>query len=78
MTETSSRLVLLSLSINENTAKLDRFLHENQLSQTPFDSDSPQAFNVPLEVESARTAIINKTLKLHQLCMNPNIHVDAF
>ncbi|KAI0149010.1 O-methyltransferase-domain-containing protein [Pestalotiopsis sp. NC0098] len=76
-----SRIVELSASIADNTAKVDAYLTANDLPTPSFDVNAPLQSMIPnteVEVEAARVAIIDDTLELRRLMLGPRDYLMTF
>lgn len=76
-----SRIVELSASIADNTAKVDAYLTANDLPTPSFDVNAPLQSMIPkteVEIEAARVAIIDDTLELRRLMLGPRDYLMTF
>ena len=77
----SAGIADLALIISTNTAKVKDHLLSNNLPLPSFDIDAPnRSLIVPEaeEVQAARLAVIDATLKLHNLMLGPRDFLQSF
>lgn len=68
----STRIADLAAQIQENTAKVDKYLRSNGLPSPSFDEDGPVDFRIEDEdVQNARETALDASLELHQLLLGP-------
>lgn len=71
MSSQSSRIAELAAAIAHHTARVDRFLAENNLPQPSFDIDGPVELGLPSDVEESRVAVLRATQELNDLLQGP-------
>lgn len=68
----STKIAELAAQIQENTAKVDRYLQSRELPSPSFHEDGPVDFNIEDEkVQEAREIALDSSLELHQLLLGP-------
>ena len=67
----ATEIAKLAALILTHTVKIDEFLQTNKLPSPTFHEDGPIDFGLSTEVESARVAAIEATLRLHDLLRGP-------
>ena len=68
----STRIADLAAQIQENTAKVDKYLRNKGLPSPSFDEDGPVDFNIEDEdVQNAHETALDASLELHQLLLGP-------
>ena len=67
----SSEIAKLAALVLTNTAKVDDFLQSNKLPAPTFHEDGPIDLGLSPEVEAARVAAIESSLRLHDLLRGP-------
>ena len=67
----ASEIAKLAASVLTNTVKIDDFLQTNKLPSPSFHEDGPIDFGLSPEVESARVAALEASLRLHDLLRGP-------
>ncbi|CAD6447869.1 1a95a104-0c85-47c2-bc46-c99235d60061 [Sclerotinia trifoliorum] len=71
MEGSASRIATLSDIIASNTAKLDKYLQTNKISQPSLDENCLDSLNLPRDIYEARAAIVDATLELRLICLGP-------
>ncbi|APA07271.1 hypothetical protein SS1G_03988 [Sclerotinia sclerotiorum 1980 UF-70] len=61
----SSRIAILSGIIASNTAKLDKYLYINKISQPSLDEKCLDSLNLPRDIQEACAAIAHELVSLH-------------
>ena len=77
----SSSITDLAEVISTNTAIINNYLNSHKLDLPSFDVDAPGTSLIPNdapEVEAARNAVIDATLKLHDLILGPKEYLMNF
>ena len=70
----SSSITELAALVQNNTAKVDRYLREHDLPFPSFDEDGPVDFGLEAkEVQDARTVAMEASLELHELLLGPSM-----
>ena len=68
----STRIAELAAQIQENTAKVDKYLRSKGLPSPSFDVDGPVDFKIEDEdIHNARETAIDASLELHQILLGP-------
>ena len=71
----------LALSIAKNTAIVEQYLSSNRLPSPSFGIDAPSGSLIPREsadIEAARVAVVEATLKLRNLMLGPREYLQSF
>ena len=77
----SSMIAELASAIATNTAKVENYLVSKDLPSLSFDVDAPSKSMIPPEapeIEAARVAVIDATLKLHNLMLGPKEYLMSY
>ena len=77
----SKTITELASFISTNTAKVNNYLSSEKLPTPSFDVDGPSKSLIPpeaAEIEAARSAVIDATLKLHNLMLGPRDFLQSF
>ena len=67
----ASEIAKLAALVLTHTVKIDEFLQTNKLPSPTFHEDGPIDFGLSAEVESARVAALEASLRLHDLLRGP-------
>ena len=67
----ASEIAKLAALVLTHTVKVDDFLQTNKLPSPTFHEDGPIDFALSPEVESARVAAIEASVRLHDLLRGP-------
>ena len=67
----ASEIAQLAALVLTHTVKVDDFLQKNKLPTPNFHEDGPIELGLSPEVESARVAAIEASLRLHDLLRGP-------
>lgn len=68
----TTRIAELADRIQENTLKIDEYMHRNDLPSPPFDENGLVDSNIySRERQEARVTAVDSTFKLHQLLLGP-------
>jgi len=68
-TMTLKRLLELAVNIHYNTHSIHEYLESNGLPLPSFASDTPK--ELPVEISQAQDAVLDATLELYDMLMNP-------
>ncbi|KAF7867207.1 hypothetical protein EAF04_005290 [Stromatinia cepivora] len=71
MEGSASRIAILSDIIASNTAKLDKYLQINEISQPSLDENCLDSLHLPRDIHEARAAIVDATSELRLICLGP-------
>lgn len=71
MASKQSRIVELTTIISVNTAKIDRYISENNLPQPSFDVNGPASLTLPQDLQDIREDVLNASLELSELLLGP-------
>ncbi|TRX96512.1 hypothetical protein FHL15_002784 [Xylaria flabelliformis] len=77
----TSQIVELANRIASNTAKVNDYLLSHNLPTPSFDVDGPRDTLIPkdeLDIEAARVAIVDDTLKLRRLVLGPREYLMSY
>ena len=77
----SETIVDLASIISKNTAIVEKYLSDNNLSRPSFGVNAPSESLIPreaVEIEAARLAVIEATLKLRNLMLGPREYLQSF
>jgi hypothetical protein len=69
MASKERRIVELSNIIGVNTAKIDRYLSENNLPEPTFDAEDSNSLTFPSEIQDTREEVLNASLELQELLL---------
>ena len=72
----SNRIVQLSNSIQENTAKFDAFFSSHGIPTPSFGVETPLELEFPNDIKSCRSTILEATDELHTLVLGPTQTVN--
>ena len=67
----SNRIVELSNSIQANTAKLDAFFSSHGIPTPSFGIETPLELELPDDIKSCRSTLLEATDELHTLVLGP-------
>ncbi len=68
---TSSRIVELASSIQQNTEKVNQYFSSHNTPTPSFDIETPLDINLPAEVSACRQAILEAIDELHLRILGP-------
>jgi hypothetical protein len=68
----ASRIAELATQISSNSQRIDDYLAANKLPPPSFDEDGPVKLNLSIEIERARSAVLNATAELQALLQGPD------
>ena len=71
----------LALDVAKNTAIVEQYLSRNNLPPPTFGIDAPSGSLIPrdaVDIEAARVAVIEATLKLRNLMLGPREYLQSF
>jgi len=77
----STSIALLASTIATNTAKVTDYLTSKNLPLPSFDVNAPSKSVIPPDapdIEAARVAVIDATLKLHNLMLGPKEYLMSY
>ena len=77
----SETVAELASVISKNTATVVQYLSNSNLPHPSFGVDAPSASSIPrdaVEIEAARQAVVEATLKLRNLMLGPREYLQSF